>query len=84
MIDVTPLKAPFGAEVRGWEPGRALTDSEEEVLRNALHTYVLLVLRGHPRPSNEEFARLGEVMKPGAKAHRREVVDLTPERVDAV
>ena len=60
MIDVTPLKAPFGAEVRGWEPGRALTDSEEEVLRKALHTYVLLVLRGHPRPSNEEFARLGE------------------------
>lgn len=59
MFDITPLDAPFGAEVRGWDPGRALEDSEFETLQSALREHVLLVLRGHRRPSNEEFARLG-------------------------
>ena len=59
MFDITPLDAAFGAEVRGWDPSRALTPAEEAELRNALREHVLLVLRGHPRPSDAEFARLG-------------------------
>jgi len=60
MWDITPLEAPFGAEVRGWEPGRTPTAGEAETLRSALREHVLLVLRGHRRPSDEEFGRLGE------------------------
>jgi taurine dioxygenase/pentalenolactone F synthase len=59
MLEITPIEGPFGAVVRGWDPGRALTESEEAELHGALQTYVLLVLRGHPQPSNQEFARLG-------------------------
>ncbi len=59
MFDITPFDGPFGGEVRGWDPGRALTDSEMDELRRALRAHVLLVLRGHPQPSNDEFARLG-------------------------
>jgi len=59
MFDITRLDAPFGACVRGWEPGRPLDDAETEVLHEALRGHVLLVLRGHRCPTNEEFARLG-------------------------
>ena len=55
-----PLDAPFGAEVRGWEPSRPLTDNEARTLRDALHEHTLLLLRGHPQPSDEEFSRLGQ------------------------
>ncbi len=57
MFHITPLDASFGAEVRGWEPGRALSESEAETLHAALRENVLLVLRGHRPPSDEEFAR---------------------------
>ncbi len=60
MFEITPLEAPFGAEVRGWEPGRRLSEGEAEILRSSLREHVLLLLRGHPPPSDEEFARLGE------------------------
>jgi alpha-ketoglutarate-dependent taurine dioxygenase len=59
MYGITPLEAPFGAEVRGWEPGRALTDGEADTLRAALREHSFLLFRGHRTPSNEEFARLG-------------------------
>ncbi len=59
MFDITPFDGPFGCLVRGWDPGRVLTDSEANELRGTLRSHVLLVLRGHPQPSNEEFARLG-------------------------
>ena len=59
MFDITPRDASFGAQVRGWEPGRPLTESETETLHAALREHLLLVLRGHRRPSNGEFARLG-------------------------
>lgn len=59
MLDITPLDAPFGALVRGWEPGRAPTEGEAHTLRSALREHVLLLLRGHPRPTDDELARLG-------------------------
>ena len=59
MYDIKPLDAPFGAEVRGWEPGRPLSEGESSALRSALGEHTLLLLRGHRAPSNEEFARLG-------------------------
>jgi alpha-ketoglutarate-dependent taurine dioxygenase len=59
MFDITALAGPFGALVHGWNPGRAPSASEADELRAALRSHRLLVLRGQPRPSNEEFARLG-------------------------
>ena len=59
MIDITPFDSPLGAEVRGWDPTRALTELEADELRGGLRNHRLLVLRGHSRPSNVEFARLG-------------------------
>jgi alpha-ketoglutarate-dependent taurine dioxygenase len=49
--------SPFGAEVRGWHPGRELGHDELAFLRRALHTHVLLVFRGHPVPTHAELAR---------------------------
>ena len=49
MFDITPLDAAFGAEVRGWDPSRALTTAEEAELRNALREHALLVLLGDQR-----------------------------------
>ena len=60
MFEISPQDASFGAEVRGWEPGRPLTESETETLHAALREHLLLVLRGQRRPSDEEFARLGQ------------------------
>ena len=54
MFDIPRLDAPFGACVRGWRPSLPLDDAEPEVLHEALREHVLLVLRGHPRPTNED------------------------------
>ena len=59
MFDIQPLDAPFGATLRGWEPSQPLSDAETDALRKALSEHSLLLLRGQPRPSDEEFARLG-------------------------
>jgi len=59
MFDIAPLDAPFGASLRGWDPSRPFADAEAEAVRKALREHSLLVLRGHPRPTDEEFARLG-------------------------
>jgi len=59
MLEITPLDAPFGACVVGWEPSCPLDLSDRETLQKGLQAHALLVLRGHAKPTHEEFTRLG-------------------------
>jgi alpha-ketoglutarate-dependent taurine dioxygenase len=85
-MELTAL-APFGAEVRGWQPHRDLGDDELRFLREALATHVLLVFRGHPIPTHEELARFalrfGEVAAAGEmygiELAQREVLEVSNE-----
>ncbi len=58
MLQITPLAEPLGAEVRGWQPASDLTGDELDALRQALDSRLVLVLRGHPKPTDEQIVRL--------------------------
>jgi pentalenolactone F synthase len=64
-LSITPLEAPFGAKVEGWDPGSPLSETDFGLLQGALRDHVLLLFRGHRTPRDEElvsFARcFGEV-----------------------
>ncbi|HEV8297580.1 MAG TPA: TauD/TfdA family dioxygenase [Acidimicrobiales bacterium] len=85
-MDLTPL-APFGAEVRGWDPSRDLTDAEVGYVRDALAAHVLLCFRGHPVPTHAELARFalrfGDVAAAGEmygiELAQREVLEVSNE-----
>jgi taurine dioxygenase len=68
-VSVVPLDAPMGALVTGWDPTSPLNEDDATLLRDALHRDHLLVLRGHPVPSNEELtafaAGFGELAPAG-------------------
>ena len=58
-LDVQPLDQlqdqPFGAMVRGWNPGAGLSASDEGTVRDALRDHQVLVFRGHTPPSDTEI-----------------------------
>lgn len=57
---MTPLDAPFGALVEGWDPGAALSGTDLLQLQTGLNEHLLLLFRGHRVPNDEElvnFAR---------------------------
>lgn len=85
-MECTPLE-PFGAEVRGWDPG---VDDEAQVdeLRALLAQHHVLVLRGHRTPTGAELAALGTAFGPVAPAadlyagiafDRREILHVSNE-----
>ena len=56
VVDALP-DAPFGALVAGWDPGVEPDEALVGELRAALAAHVLLVLRGHRRPTDAELIR---------------------------
>ena len=66
-LEFTPLDQPLGAMVSGWEPESPLSADDQKAIRAALHTYIVLVFRGNPQPSDEaliSFAGLfGDLVK---------------------
>jgi alpha-ketoglutarate-dependent taurine dioxygenase len=55
-VQIRPFDGSFGAEVREWDPNRALTADEQLTLRAALCDHVLLLFRGHERPTHAQLA----------------------------
>jgi pentalenolactone F synthase len=80
--------APFGALVEGWDPGREPDDELVAEVRAGLADHVLLVLRGHRRPSDDELTRFaaafGELFDGGelfgVQSPTREILRLSSER----
>ena len=56
-IEVTPLDAPLGAIVAGWNPKEELSGADETVIRQALQERQVLVFRGHASPADRELVR---------------------------
>lgn len=52
-FEVTPLKAPLGAIVRGWQPDEPLSVTDKENISQALRKHIVLVFRGNPQPCDE-------------------------------
>lgn len=71
MVEITPLDAAFGAEVRGWEPSRPPDPALVRQLQRALDAHHVLVLRGHPTPTDAQLVRFaagwGELAETAAK-----------------
>lgn len=69
MVAIVALEGSLGAEVRGWQPDRDLTEEDKVQLLDALDTRLVLVLRGHPKPTDGQIARLahgfGDVFSTG-------------------
>jgi pentalenolactone F synthase len=58
MLGIVALEGSLGAEVRGWQPDRDLTEPERGQLLDALDARLVLVLRGQPQPTDDQIARL--------------------------
>ncbi|MFF2653744.1 TauD/TfdA family dioxygenase [Streptomyces sp. NPDC058045] len=59
-MDITPIPgAPLGALVYGAQVVGDMAETRYEEIRAALDTHPVLVLRGHERPSAEEFPTFG-------------------------
>jgi pentalenolactone F synthase len=52
------FEGSLGAEVRGWQPDREVTETERAQLLDALDARLVLVLRGQPLPTDDQIARL--------------------------
>ncbi len=59
-LGITPLEAPLGAMVEGWDPKAELSDADLALLRQAMRAHLVLVLRGHAHPGDAELVRFGE------------------------
>ncbi len=57
VLEIEPLRAPFGAEVRGVTWGSPSQELVDELTR-ALRRHLLLVLRGQPSPTREQLDEL--------------------------
>jgi pentalenolactone F synthase len=72
MLGIVTLEGSVGAEVRGWQPDRDLTDRERGQLLDALDARLVLVLRDQPQPTDDQIACLahsfGEVY-PGGNSY---------------
>lgn len=66
-LEITPLEAPLGAMVAGWNPKVELPDADLAMLRQAMREHLVLVLRGHAPPTDDELvrfaSRFGELVK---------------------
>lgn len=66
-LEITPLDAPLGAVVFGWNPKVELPDTDLGLLRQAMREHLVLVLRGHAPPTDAELvrfaSRFGELVK---------------------
>jgi pentalenolactone F synthase len=84
-MEITPLGPPFGAEVRGWDPGRDVTDRLVHVLKEALAEHLVLVFRGHRPPEDEELVEFARRFGPlfaggelfGDRRPHREILPVT-------
>ena len=56
-LELKPLMAPLGAEVRGLDPTVPLPQEGVDQIKAALRDYLVLVFRGHPTPSDSELVR---------------------------
>jgi alpha-ketoglutarate-dependent taurine dioxygenase len=69
MVGIIAFEGSLGAEVRGWQPDRDLTEGERAQLLDALDSRLVLVVRGQVQPTDEQIARLargiGEVFAGG-------------------
>ena len=59
-LEITPLDAPLGAMVRGWNPKAELSSADLGLLRQAMREHLVLVLRGHAQPTDAELVRFGQ------------------------
>ncbi|MCC7414407.1 MAG: TauD/TfdA family dioxygenase [Gammaproteobacteria bacterium] len=57
QLELSPLEAPFGAEVRGWSAEREPDGDAVATIRAALARHVLLVFRGHRSPTDADLVR---------------------------
>ena len=62
MLGIVALEGSLGAEVRGWQPDRDLTEQEHAQLLDALDARLVLVLRGQPKPTDDQIARLAHCL----------------------
>ncbi len=58
-LEITPLDAPLGAMVRGWDPKAELSSDDLGRFRQAMREHLVLVLRGHAQPTDAELVRFG-------------------------
>ncbi len=56
-LEIQPLAAALGAEIRGWDPSEDLSDELVAQIRQALGQHLALVFRGHAQPSDAELVR---------------------------
>jgi taurine dioxygenase len=69
-LEVRALNKPLGAEIFGFNPSIPLDKESKHCLVRALRRHLLLVFRGGPEPSAEEFIRFGKEfgeLAPGAE-----------------
>ena len=59
-LEITPLDAPIGAMVQGWNPKADLSPADLGLLRQAMREHLVLVLRGHAQPTDAELVRFGQ------------------------
>ncbi|MBV1878799.1 MAG: TauD/TfdA family dioxygenase [Pseudomonadales bacterium] len=56
-LKITPLDAPLGAIVSGWQPSQALSTKHYASVKQALAQYHLLVFRGHQQPTDQQLVQ---------------------------
>jgi len=59
ILEITPLDAPLGAMMRGWNPKAPLSSDDLGLLRQAMREHLVLLLRGHTQPTDAELVRFG-------------------------
>lgn len=59
-LEITPLDAPLGAMVQGWNPKAELSSDDLGRLRRAMREHLVLVLRDHAPPTDAELVRFGQ------------------------
>lgn len=58
-ILIKPLRAPLGAFVHGCEVAEPLSNSDRDVIKEALCKHHVLVFRGHRQPTDEQLIAFG-------------------------
>ena len=72
-MQIIPLDAPLGAEIRGLDPRAPLSAGDRDGIEAALAQYQVLRIRGAPMSANElrDFSRhFGELRQHVAKDYR--------------